>query len=101
LAAEEATNASVDTEAADEIDETDAAEAAAVKTEDRTDVGLRVKPHPVFKEIYNVVLEDGAKRLGTKNLTPGRNVYGERLVKFKGVEYRYGMLSAVNLRGQS
>jgi len=51
-------------------------------------VGLRVKPHPVFKEIYNVVLEDGAKRLGTKNLTPGRNVYGERLVKFKGVEYR-------------
>jgi len=88
LAAEEATNASVDTEAADEIDETDAAEAAAVKTEDRTDVGLRVKPHPVFKEIYNVVLEDGAKRLGTKNLTPGRNVYGERLVKFKGVEYR-------------
>jgi fibrillarin-like pre-rRNA processing protein len=51
-------------------------------------VGLRVKPNEKFKEIYNVTLEDGAKRLGTKNLTPGRNVYGERLVKFKGVEYR-------------
>lgn len=53
-----------------------------------TDVGLRVKPHPVFKAIYNVTLEEGSKRLGTKNLTPGKNVYGERLVKFKGVEYR-------------
>jgi fibrillarin-like pre-rRNA processing protein len=51
-------------------------------------VGLRVKPNEKFKEIYNVTLEDGAKRLGTKNLTPGLQVYGERLVKFKGVEYR-------------
>lgn len=49
---------------------------------------VRVKPHPKFKEIYEVTLEDGAKRLATKNLTPGLNVYGERLVKFKGVEYR-------------
>jgi fibrillarin-like pre-rRNA processing protein len=52
------------------------------------DVGLRVKPNEKFKEIYNVTLEDGAKRLGTKNLTPGKTVYNERLVKFKGVEYR-------------
>lgn len=65
-----------------------AAEAAAGKTEDRTDVGLRVKPHPTFKEIYNLTLEDGAKRLGTKNLTPGRSVYHERLIKWKGEEYR-------------
>jgi fibrillarin-like pre-rRNA processing protein len=49
---------------------------------------VRVKPHPKFKEIYEVTLEDGAKRLATKNLTPGLNVYGERLVKFKGAEYR-------------
>ena len=49
---------------------------------------LKVKPHPRFKEIYEVTLEDGAKRLATRNLTPGLNVYGERLVKFKGVEYR-------------
>lgn len=51
-------------------------------------MGLRVKPHPTFKEIYNVTLEDGAKRLGTKNLTPGRSVYNERLIKWKGEEYR-------------
>jgi fibrillarin-like pre-rRNA processing protein len=62
--------------------------AALARTGDKKNVGLRVKPHPVFKEIYNVVLEDGAKRLGTKNLTPGRNVYSERLVKWKGTEYR-------------
>lgn len=60
----------------------------AAKTGDRTDVGLRVKPHPIFKEIYNVVLEEGSKRLGTKNYAPGRPVYGERLIKWKGVEYR-------------
>ena len=54
----------------------------------RDGVDLRVKPHPKFKEIYQVILEDGAQRLATQNLTPGLNVYGERLVKFKGVEYR-------------
>jgi fibrillarin-like pre-rRNA processing protein len=74
---------------AEEIEVTVAVEAAALaRTGDKKNVGLRVKPHPVFKEIYNVVLEDGAKRLGTKNLTPGRNVYSERLVKWKGTEYR-------------
>jgi fibrillarin-like pre-rRNA processing protein len=55
---------------------------------EETDVGLRVKPHEKFVEIYRITLEDGAKRLGTRNLTPGLNVYGERLVKFKGIEYR-------------
>ncbi len=49
---------------------------------------VKVKPHPKFKEIYQVTLEDGAQRLGTCNLTPGLNVYGERLLKFKGAEYR-------------
>lgn len=48
----------------------------------------RVKPHPQFAAIFQVTLEDGAQRLATKNLTPGRNVYGERLVRFEGVEYR-------------
>lgn len=51
-------------------------------------MGVRVKPNDKFKEIYQVLLEDGAKRLGTKNLTPGLNVYGERLIKFRGAEYR-------------
>lgn len=51
-------------------------------------MGLRIKPHPAFKGIYSIVLEDGSKRLGTKNFTPGRSVYGERLLKWKGTEYR-------------
>jgi fibrillarin-like pre-rRNA processing protein len=35
-----------------------------------------------------VTLEEGAQRLATKNLAPGRNVYGERLVRYEGIEYR-------------
>jgi fibrillarin-like pre-rRNA processing protein len=48
----------------------------------------KVKPHPQFSAIYQVTLEDGAQRLATRNLTPGRNVYSERLVRHEGVEYR-------------
>jgi len=51
-------------------------------------VHVKVKPHPQFTEIYQVTLEDGAQRLATRNLTPGRTVYGERLIRFKKVEYR-------------
>jgi len=51
-------------------------------------VQVNVKPHPQFSAIYQVTLEDGAHRLATRNLTPGRNVYGERLVRFESVEYR-------------
>jgi fibrillarin-like pre-rRNA processing protein len=51
-------------------------------------VNVRVKPHPRFPAIFQVTLEDGAQRLATKNFALGRNVYGERLVRFEGVEYR-------------
>jgi fibrillarin-like pre-rRNA processing protein len=51
-------------------------------------VNVKVKPHTRFPAIYQIVLEDGAKRLATRNLTLGRNVYGERLIRCKGVEYR-------------
>jgi fibrillarin-like pre-rRNA processing protein len=51
-------------------------------------VNVRVKPHPLFPAVYQVVLEDGSQRLATKNLAPGRNVYGERLIRGEGVEYR-------------
>jgi len=51
-------------------------------------VRIRVRPHPEFPEIYQATLEDGAHRLATKNLTPGRSIYGERLVRFEGIEYR-------------
>lgn len=49
---------------------------------------VEVKAHPEFPEIYWAILEDGTKRLATKNLAPGRAVYGEQLITFKGVEYR-------------
>jgi len=49
---------------------------------------VEVRPHPEFAEIYWAILEDGTKRLATKNLAPGRTVYGERLITFRGVEYR-------------
>jgi fibrillarin-like pre-rRNA processing protein len=51
-------------------------------------VHIKVKPHSKFPEIYQAFLEDGAQRLATRNLTPGRTVYGERLIRFKKVEYR-------------
>ena len=81
--AEDATSVTVE----DETEAIDAA-VAAVQIGDQNDVHLKVKPHPKFKEIYQVMLEDGAQRLATKNLTPGLRVYGERLFKFKYVEYR-------------
>ena len=51
-------------------------------------MAAEVKPHPHFPGIYWAIMEDGSRKLATKNLTPGKNVYGERLVKHKGVEYR-------------
>ena len=55
---------------------------------EKTGVRVKVRPHPKFPEIYQAVLEDGAQRLATRNLVPGRSVYGERLIRFDGVEYR-------------
>lgn len=55
---------------------------------ERRDVHIRVKPHSQFAAIYQVTMENGAQRLATRNLTPSRDVYGERLIKHKGVEYR-------------
>jgi fibrillarin-like pre-rRNA processing protein len=51
-------------------------------------VAITVEPHPSFREIFWITLKDGSKRLTTKNLAPGHQVYGERLVKFQGIEYR-------------
>jgi fibrillarin-like pre-rRNA processing protein len=51
-------------------------------------VAVNVKPHPAFPEIYWATLEDGSRRLATKNLAAGASVYGERLVNFKHEEYR-------------
>jgi fibrillarin-like pre-rRNA processing protein len=67
-------------------------------------VNVKVKPHPQFPGIFQIILEDGAKRLATMNLTPGRNVYGERLIRYEGTEYRVwdafrSKLAAAILRG--
>lgn len=51
-------------------------------------MAVDVRPHPRFPSIYVATLEDGSQRLATKNLAVGRTVYGERLVKSKGVEHR-------------
>ncbi|MEM3758995.1 MAG: fibrillarin-like rRNA/tRNA 2'-O-methyltransferase, partial [Saccharolobus sp.] len=41
-----------------------------------------------MENIYECEFNDGSVRLCTKNLAPGYNVYGERLIKYKGIEYR-------------
>ena len=65
---------------------------------------VKVKPHPEFPAIFRATLEDGAQRLATRNLALGRNVYGERLIRFEGVEYRVwdafrSKLAAVIVKG--
>jgi len=51
-------------------------------------VHASVKPHPKFPAVYNVTLEGEIRRLATKNLTPEKKSYGEKLVRHKSVEYR-------------
>ena len=51
-------------------------------------MAVDVKRHPSFPEIYLITFEDGSERLATRNLAVGKNVYGERLIHNKGVEYR-------------
>lgn len=49
---------------------------------------VSVKEHPSYRGVYIVELEDGSVRLATKNITPGRRVYGEWLFNYENVEYR-------------
>lgn len=51
-------------------------------------MGINVEPIPRFDGVYHVTLEDGTRRIASKNLAPGRNVYGERLIKYRDAEYR-------------
>jgi len=51
-------------------------------------VAVKVKEHPKFSGIHLVTLEDGTQKLATKNFAPEKNVYGERLVRYMGDEYR-------------
>ena len=47
-----------------------------------------VKPDSKFEGVYWLTLEDGSRRLATKNLSPTFEVYGERLVNVGDSEYR-------------
>ncbi len=49
---------------------------------------VKIEPLPNFEGVYQITLEDGTRRIASKNLAPGRNVYGERLIKYKNIEYR-------------
>jgi fibrillarin-like pre-rRNA processing protein len=51
-------------------------------------VAVSVKPHARFPQIYWIIQEDKSKKLATRNLVPQKDVYGERLIKYKGDEYR-------------
>jgi len=42
-------------------------------------VSTKVKIHPKFVDIYQVNLIESGLKLATRNLTPGINVYGEKL----------------------
>jgi len=59
-----------------------------VRSGEPSNVHIKVRSHPKFKEIYQAMLEGGVQRLATRNLTPGLTVYGERLIHVKNVEYR-------------
>lgn len=47
-----------------------------------------VRRHDRFDGVYWLTLEDGSRRLATKNLASGVTVYGEMLIKCDETEYR-------------
>ncbi|MFP4005486.1 MAG: fibrillarin-like rRNA/tRNA 2'-O-methyltransferase [Candidatus Hadarchaeia archaeon] len=49
---------------------------------------MRVKKHEKFEGVHWVEFEDGNKKLATKNLSPGTRVYEEKLIEYRGEEYR-------------
>ncbi len=51
-------------------------------------MAAKVEPDPQFPEVYWARLEDGSRKPATRNLSSGKTVYGERLIKYEGVEYR-------------
>ncbi|MCC6045515.1 MAG: fibrillarin-like rRNA/tRNA 2'-O-methyltransferase [Ignisphaera sp.] len=49
---------------------------------------VNIYEHHKYRNVYIVELEDGSTRLATKNLVPGKRVYGEHLFKWKDEEFR-------------
>ncbi|MEN2999558.1 MAG: fibrillarin-like rRNA/tRNA 2'-O-methyltransferase [Acidilobaceae archaeon] len=49
---------------------------------------VRIEEHREWKGVYVAELNDGSLKIATKNLVPGQRVYGERIYKVGGAEYR-------------
>lgn len=49
---------------------------------------MRVEKHEKFEGVYWVEPEEEKRNLATKNLSPGNKVYGEKLVNYRGDEFR-------------
>ncbi len=49
---------------------------------------LKVMEHPLNNRIYIIEFSDGSTKLVTDNMVPGRRVYGEKLYRIAGKEYR-------------
>ncbi|ADI32298.1 fibrillarin-like rRNA/tRNA 2'-O-methyltransferase [Staphylothermus hellenicus] len=60
---------------------------------------VNIRPHEKYYGVYIVELEDGSIKLATKNLVPGHRVYGERLYRWGGEEYREWNLYRSKLAG--
>ena len=65
---------------------------------------MRAIEHEGLKDVYWIELDDGTRKLATANLAPGTQVYGEKLIRLEGTEYRLwdpyrSKLAAAILRG--
>lgn len=49
---------------------------------------VEVEQHEHFEGVFWAAFEDGSRKLATLNLAQGHSVYGERLFKYQGSEYR-------------
>lgn len=49
---------------------------------------IKVKQLNINNRIFEIEFDDGSTKLATINLAPGKRVYGERLYRIAGVEYR-------------
>ncbi|HIP16616.1 MAG TPA: fibrillarin-like rRNA/tRNA 2'-O-methyltransferase [Methanothermococcus okinawensis] len=47
-----------------------------------------MKVREIFDNVYEIDTGDGIRKIGTKSLIPSKRVYGEKIVKIEGVEYR-------------
>lgn len=49
---------------------------------------VNIYEHESYKNVYVVELDDGSTKIATKNLVPGKRVYGEHLYRWRDEEYR-------------